>query len=688
MAVTKIARIDRPFIGGLKDEPVRPQDAAVLEDALMPAGVACQRGGFTTTGQSVTSSSCLDVWEDVIGAGVALGSEPISDILFAGTTTVTVATNSSRKQNISISTEWDCDANDQGFRIMRGTFNGEVLIFSKDGLTPVQTWAGNITRTASTLTLSVLKGSTIVTCSTASFLSTDVGAYIYIGVAHGCRRIVQFIDTTHVVVDAPWNFDTGAVTGRIMNVGTLNLFAKVASSGKASKNGTIVTVTGSNTTWTDFPQGEVAVHAPSASTKEIADYIEPIGIDYGTPLPVVSVSATSITVNGTTPPDWSGATAIDYVVGRHIPARMGAVHKSRIYLAGYRPFPGRLYISPPRWDGRTPKNNEFSYEVEIGKAMMMAYVDVPDPFTTHEITGLLSLPSGNLGVLCSDTTFVAYGEYPGISVVKTSDFGNLSPESCLVAENGAWMAGTEGVFEFRGQNTPSLISGDIDKTWRDAADGISSIALGYFNGMLLCTIGASNDSPTYVWDIRNRVWSGPWSLGAVYAYCYGNRRTATGHAFGVDPYGNANRLLAARGGTQAYDVSTTVVDHTQDITVTTNPGTFRARTPKDFCGPLTQDREVKYVKVAHQLTGSAGPLASVTPGPDGTNAAGNLSPTTGAEIGEGFFTPDTGFSGTESTLGTRTNRFDVEIERTAGTITKFAVHEIEAEVKEYRHRGV
>ncbi len=691
MAATKLARIDRPFTGGLKDDPKGMRDAAVLEDALMPLGVACERGGFDVTGQSVASSSCLNVYEEVIEAGVAAGAALAPDLLFAGTSTLSIATSVSRSANLFLSPSWDCDANSQGFRFMQGLFNGETLILPKDGISPVMTFAGNLTRTTSAPgVFGITKGSTITT-AVGPFVSTDVGAYIYIGPAHGCRRIVSYIDANSVAVDVPWDF-TLTVSGRILPMGVLNLFALVAKSGQATKNGTSTTVTGTSTRWDSAPQGEFLVHEPATTANEVTDYIAPAGIDYGTPLPVVDVTgAATITVGGTLPPDWSGATAINYVVGRHLPARVACVHKSRLYAAGYRPYPGRLFVSPPRWDGRTPKNGEFSYEVNIGQAMMMAYQDVPDPFTTHEINGLLSLPSGNLAVLCSDATFVAYGEYPTLTVQKTSDVGNLCPESCIVAEGGAWMAGPEGVFEFRGQNSPYLISGDIDRTWQQLANNqaapASSISLGYYNGMVLCTVGTGSTAPTFVWDTRNRVWSGPWSLGGIYSYYYSNQPRASASAFGIDPRTGPSRLLAGRGGTQAYDMSTTVVGHTEDIVETSNPGAFRARTPFDFAGDLSQEREAKYVKVQYQLTGTADPLASVTPGPDGVNVSGNLPPTTGDEIGSELHFPGTDGSGTESTLGTRTNRFDVEIERTAGTVTRFAVHEIEAEVKEYRHRG-
>lgn len=689
MATTKLVRVPAPFTGGLKDKPEGPRDAAVLEDALMPLGIACERGGFAATGQAVASSLCRDVWEDVIGAGVALGTEAVSDLMFAGTTTVTIATSVARAQNLYLFPDWDCDANDQGFRIMRGTFNGEVLIFPLDGLSPVMCFAGHLTRTTATAkNLTTTKGSTITTAGAGTFASTDVGAYLHIGPAHGCRRIVGYVSDTTIVVDVPWDFTLAAEEGAIMPMGLLNLFAKVASSGKASKNGTATTVNGSSTSWDSFPQGEVAVHAAGA-IRGYTDYIEPLGVDYGTPLPVKAVAGggSPITVGGTTPPDWSGATAIDYIIGRHIPARMGVVHRDTLYLAGYRPYPGRLFIAPPAWDGRTPKNGEFSYEVEIGRAMMMAFQDVPDPFTTHEITGLLSLPSGNLGILCSDATYVGYGAYPALRIDRTSDRGNLKPESCLTAERGAWMAGPEGVFEFQGQNSPRLISGDIDGTWTRLADGVDNIALGYFNGMLLCTIGTAAAAPTYVWDIRNRVWSGPWSLGAVYAYCYSNRRAATGHAFGVDPFGGTPRLLAGRGGTQAYDVSSTVVDHTQDIAVTTNRGAFRARTPFDVTGDISVEREVKMAKVQYELTGTGTPQLTMTPGPNGVNPAKQLVATSGDGPDSDLAFPTTDLSGSESTLGTRQHRFDLELEHTQGVATRVAVHELEFEVKEYRHRG-
>ncbi len=688
---TSLVRVDRPFTGGLKDDPTRPGDAAELDDALFPLGIACERGGFTGTGETVASSGCVRPWEEIIGAGAAEGAEPTPDILVAGPTTVTIATNSSRDINLFLSDSWDCDGNDQGFRIMPGTFNGEVLILPLDGLSPIMTYAGQITVTSSIQDTAVVttKGSTIT--GMASMFPEWVGAYIYMGSAHGCRRIVGYINDTTALVDVPWDHTLSASTGRIMPMGVLNLFAQVAKSGKATKNGTTTTVTGTGTRWDDFPQGEVGVHEPTATNREVTDYIAPIGVDYGTPLPVTDVvSATSLTVGGTTPPTW-GASAVDYVVGRHMPGRVACVHKATLYTAGYRAFPGRLYHSPPRWDSRQAKNLEFSYDVEIGKAMMMAYTDVPDPFTVHEITGLLSLPSGNLGVLCSSGTYVAWGQHPSLSVEKTSDYGNISPESTLIAEGGAWMAGPEGVFEFGGQNSPRPISGDIDRRYRafasSRANPTTSIALGYFDGHLIVSVvRAPADGKTFVWDIRRRVWCGEWSLGIVGGYYYSTAPQPTGHAFGVDARTAPARLLAGRYGTQVDDLSTAFVDHQTPMTVTDNPGAFRAKTPIDFTGDLSREREVKYLKVQHQMTGADGG-ADVIPGPDGTVSAMTLTQTTGAQVASRIAFPDSALGGSVNTLGQRTNRFDVEVTRNAGTITKFAVHELEVEVKQYRHRG-
>lgn len=698
-AEASILRIDRPGTGGQKDDPRRPNDALEIVDGLFPQGVLCERGGFAVTGQAVTGSSCLRPWEEVIGAGVAEGVEPAPDLMYGGATTVTIATSVSRAQNLYLPSALDCDANSQGYRIMPGTFNGEVLILPLDGLSPIMTFAGNITRTAVyNIFVNTTADSRVVT-SSGTFPSDIVGCYLYLGPGHGCRRITSRIDASTITVDVAWGHTLSDVGGRINEVGVLNLFAQIASSGKATKNGTGQTVTGTGTQWTSSPPGEFLVHDPG-NTREGVDYIAPIGVDYGTPLLVVDVpGASTITVGGEnsggalTPPTW-GASAVDYVIGRHMPGRVACVHKSTLYVAGFRPYPGRLYHSPPTWDSRTPENGEFSYDVEIGKAMMMAYTDIPDPFTTHEITGLMSLPSGNLAVLCSDATFVAWGQHPGLSVQKTSDYGNLTPESTLLAEGGAWMAGPEGVFEFRNQNSPSMISGDIERAWRHYADDQSnpaaSIALGYFKGHLLCTILPTNGSAnvrTFVWDIRNRVWCGTWNIGSMSGYYYSTIPRTSGSPFGTYSMAGPSRLIAGNGGTQAYDLSTTVVDHLDEIAETDNLGALKLVTAVDTAGDLSREREVKYLKTQHQMTGTGALAIDVTPGPDGVNAAGTLGATTGDEIASSVFFPDTDLSGAESTLGERTSRFDVTLERTGGTPTKVAIHEIEMLVKEYRHRG-
>lgn len=690
-AQTKIVRIDRPGIGGLKDDPRGPRDALELVDGIYPLGVLTERGGWGAYGASspLSGEYPTAVLEEIVTAS----NRTESDIYVATASLLGLATSSLRKGIIPTTFAIPGFAQ-PGIHFMRGLFNGEVLALPQDGESPIFCSAGatadgdQALATPSIDITDSYKGRSA--SGSSDFSSGDVGKYVFLDGAHGCRRIVSYVSAGKVVVDvawdASWTSGGGSESGRVSAVGVLGLHTEVTRVGTVSHTSGNATITGTGTKWNTAAlagQGRPLYfggYPAGAGT----DVIAPLGVDYGTAVKIESIASdTSITTSAICPA-FHATDNVDYVIGRPLVGKVACVHEGRLYTAGVRWAPRRLQISPPLWDGRTSQNGEFSYQVDIGKAMMTAYEEVPSPSAAGAITGLMSLPSGNLAVLCDTEVYIGWGQYPAVSFRKQADYGCFEGRSCLAVDEGAWAAGREGVFEFNG-NAPRMISGDIDRTWQKLVNeggsaGPIECTLGMVQDHLFVALQTALSQTWFVWDRRSRTWCGTWSLPFNANYLYPSRVP-----------GARDRLLMAHPDVEnegVSDLCTTITDHLTDVETTENAGSLRMVTAVDIAGDLSQEREVKYAKVTYEVTGSGDPVLEVTPGPDEATppADGILPATTAGELGEHTLYPVSTVGDTGTTLGERVRRFDLTIEHTGDAADNVALHELELAVKEYRLR--
>lgn len=684
-AETRILRIDRPFIGGLRDDPREIRHAARLVDGIYPLEILVERGGWTSYGEVVSGGDGrrpVAALEEIVYAS----GETDPDMMVAGDYLIYLCTSPSRVGVVD--TSLMMASTSSGLRFMRGLFNGEVLILPQDGETPIMCSATELDLGEGTAAVSgAITGVSValsdalagrgVTAASDSFSPNDVGKYITIEGLHGSRRITKYVSGGKVAVDEPWDAETSGDVGRVDPVGRLGLHTEVTRLGRAQRIGAGTTITGTGTRWATTGVGQNGTPQQTSAGGDLphsTDVIAPVGVDYSQPLRIYEVASdTSITLQNNAA-QFDASDYVDYVIGRPLVGKVACVHEGRLYTAGVAWAPRRLQISPPLWNGRTSKNGEFSYEVDIAKAMMTAYQDVPSPFAAGEITGLLSLPSGNLAILSTIDVFIAWGQYPAISFRKQADVGNFSGDSCIAVDEGAWFAGPEGVFEFVGNQPRSITEGHIDSRWRRLMnEGGVSVALGFIHDHLFVAVHTDASDVTYVYDRRTRTWPGEWSLPTTITNFYASRTP-----------GNRDRLLMTHNSTAIGDLSTTILDHETDVEETDNLGALSATLPVDVAGALSQEREVKYAKVEYQAVGGT---LEVSTGPDATGPQETLPATTGDEIGHQTLYPISDVADTTpSTLGVRTRRWDMTVDRVGGTPSKVAVHEIELLVKEYRRR--
>lgn len=683
-AETSIVRVDRPFTGGLRDAPSNQRQAAALRDGLYPLGTLVERGGwdsyaYTSSGGGNPSA----VWEEVLTAS----GQTDPDVYVATAAALRLVTSFGRQGDVNVDNLLPLSGPGPGIHFMPGLFNGELLALPQDGETPIICTAGKLDDgegstsgflTSAQVSLTDSTGGLVVSAGSGQFSSNDVGRYIWLEGLHGYRRIAQYVSGGKVVVDAVWDASVASTSGRVRAAGNLGLHTLVTDLGSTSRVGSGTTITGSNTRWNSsaVPGSGRPGYAGAYQLYQGTDIIEPVGVDYGTPLRINSISSDTSLETADAAAEFASSGAVQYVIGRPLVGKVAAVHEGRLYAAGVKWAPRRLQLSPALWNGRTSKNGEFSYEVEIGRATIVASIDVGGSGASGAITGLLSLPSGNLAILCDSEVYILWGQYPAASVRKIKDYGNFDGLSCVTVDDGAWMAGPQGVFEFAGNEPRSITEGHIDATWRRLmAEGGATACLGVIHDHLFVKVTTDLSDTTLVWHRPSRTWCGEWTLPDSIRAFYSSRRP-----------GGPDRLLMAYDDPEVADLSTTIVDEDTPVEVTTNRGSLLARTPFDVAGSLSVEREVKYAKVEHQVVGS-GATIEITTGPDGSNEQGSMGPTTGEEIASATFYPVTEVGDTTpSTLGQRTRRFDLTLERVGGNPTVTAVHELELLVKEYRHR--
>jgi hypothetical protein len=688
-ARTNLVTLQRPFTGGFCDDPRDPAQALTLVDGLFPLGVLCLRGGYTTRGETnpLGSGPVHYVAELIVPAS----GRTSADIIVADQTLgVGLATSAARKGAFNIAAPFI--GSSPPAYIPLHLFNGEMLLYPQDGESPILRSAAGKVGAARTFTNAgtawVERTGTTVTLGglSSNLTSSDVGRFVTSRFEPGSRRLVAFQDADQGHVSSPFWISNRA-GGWVSDVGRLGLLTKVTDRGTV--NAPNATITGLGTLWaTASPQDAGRPLYFGGSENADADFIMPIDAgDYGYTVPVNDVGGdTTITIN-VIPPVPADQTDIQYVIGRPLVGKVGCVHEGRLYTAGVLWAPRRLQVSPPLWNGETPTNDEFSFDVEVGRAAIVGDVELS---TQGTITGLMSLPGGNLAVLTDVDAFVAWGQYPSLNFEHVGDMGNFGTLSFTSTDDVAFFAGRDGVYQFDGNRPRSITAArrgysGIDHYWQNLlSNGFVSCTMAVHRDHLVVTLACTGVTRHLVFDIRRQVWCGNWTLPSTVSHLSASRVA-----------GQPDRLLMASSAQNAIDdLSPAFVDHETDISVpSTNPGVLVAITGEQILGDVSMEKEVKWLKLAYQMVASAGtPTMTVKPGP-APSAAAALTPgptvTTGEVIGSVTAYPQTTVGEASNGLGERIRRFNVRLDADQGsaTVQRVVVHELQMEVKEYRPGG-
>ena len=389
----------------------------------------------------------------------------------------------------------------------RVMFGGELLLMAEGGIVELRRYAGadpTLGGAAGT-TPATVAGQAIVNFATAhSFARGHYIAYTADPIAAGNNdpikwvRVAETPTATQITMDGAIAVAARAPTTPGFKTGLSYPCITVLSTGTVSATGvspTTITATGSN-----FPQ----LRYSTASE-----------------FPGLYVNPRNYRVNGTTytgnsfSTESAAFTNQPFLWNRRMPVIDGCVHNDVLYTAGVRQFPNRVYISPTGWDMTYAPGAILPYQIESdftgpASSFVLDFVDVPTENDGDPIVALLATDSPRL-VLKQNSVWALYGEPPNLDPrpVHIGD-GCIDIRSAISVSEGAFWAGSDGIYRYRFGDFDELTKGWMRNEWRALTNaGIEFCALGVDGRHLIVSIGtadAAHQRRTYAYDLDLGRW--------------------------------------------------------------------------------------------------------------------------------------------------------------------------------------
>ncbi|KPK44896.1 MAG: hypothetical protein AMJ65_01615 [Phycisphaerae bacterium SG8_4] len=231
--------------------------------------------------------------------------------------------------------------------------------------------------------------------------------------------------------------------------------------------------------------------------------------------------------------EWDGSTITELT---DMPkCRFGKEHRSRLWTAGDRRHPRRIYFSASRqsnvWFSPEDDDDEETYS-EVTEA---GYIEIPS-FRGLEVTGIWGDYYGDLIVGTNKGTWRITGASPASFALRniSPDVGPGGPDAMTQFGNVLWMCGVQGVAnlsvsEQYGDIQTTLPSGAVQDLWTNSPnvnaaiekDLIGRVQMTYDNpnGLVYLSIperdGEGDSSAIYVYNVNTQNWQGPWDIAAT-----------------------------------------------------------------------------------------------------------------------------------------------------------------------------
>lgn len=225
---------------------------------------------------------------------------------------------------------------------------------------------------------------------------------------------------------------------------------------------------------------------------------------------------------------WNGLETPEQVTDAP-PVRFGSEHRTRLFAAGDRSYPLRLYFTGSRqfdvWFAPAYDPDETFEEVtEAG------FINIPSE-TGDEITGIYGEFYGSLIVVCKRGIWRIQGSSPASFQVEnvTKKVGGESPDGMVQIGNDLFIVGRQGVVSvLTSQNygdlqtaMPSAAIADVWSSLPDIANRVDREQLddAYFNvlpSLNLAVLGMRGQGQStldkmFAWSPINQSWHGPWT---------------------------------------------------------------------------------------------------------------------------------------------------------------------------------
>ncbi len=675
--------ITPPFVGGYVTDvdqyQLAPNESPLLQDVIWPKGVPCLRGNWSRTGVA----SLFGDANALAGVmAVQFAADGSIDLIVTNTAGKVGLATSGRSGVATIPTGMPT-----GARVPRAVYQGEALIPSLDGITPVLRYVlhtGTPTLAAGTVSMSE---STSLVTGTGSTFTTQAPAGTYFSSATNplyASRVLKVESATVLslaFIPTLPGFAAAGDTFLAASCGFMGLLSEVTRIGSVDVTNGSTTVTGHGTSWNTALKGNGKVNSvqgtdwlvcPGVSTSSFSParaLMTPVGLVSSDTSMVVSFMPVITTTAGT-----------PYIIGRPVTGRDVCVHQSSVFIASPDWARRRIFMLPPGADlGVATNSIDPKYQ---GADRFAKYMDVPGADTPGRVEALLS--GGEPGPLLVLATEAAYGVWttyppsPSNTTIRLigAGLGCTDLRSAVSSEYGQFWAGDDHIASFQGGRCLSLTEGRRGREWRALMKARSSTAIvcaWVVNGHLFVALNdpSGPQSVTWCYDLNRKVW-----CGNITGLSPRAAHSARPSGFPQEAYVVTNETT----GQQVGAVGAVALD--EGAANGTNQGTFIAETSAALLGdPVGLSRPID-MKVKYELTGTGGTMTVKTSdGPStAVQEAAIAVPASNPDVQR--IRPQTDVTAAApGFLGRQLRNFKVRVEG-SGSPSKLRVHEIELELRQ------
>jgi hypothetical protein len=387
-------------------------------------------------------------------------------------------------------------------------YRGELLLVSPTGRDEVIRYSGATSTGSKSGNVIFTAGASIVSFTTS--VTAEVGMYYPTKDRDTASASYSFTPNVYapisVVNAASLTLeDIRTVAGRAGNIDTtvpipfgfLYPCQSVYSKGTITAAAGVVTGTGTKWVSDGVPLSKAMMHAPAGSSS-------------------LQVNEFTVSSDAQGLGDIGSATPVPYDILARGVFRDVCVHEEALYFLGGDGFDNTVYIAPPGWNMAAPPGFTLPFDpiaeyTSTNKSdFLLDTVAVPSPLDSDPGVAILATDGPRL-VLKKNSVYGLYGSQPNLDVrIIHSGDGCIDIRSAISGQEGAFWAGTDGIYRYRFGQFQDLTSGWMRNEWRALTNsGVDYCALGVDGKYLVVSIktaDAAQKKKTYLFDLELGRW--------------------------------------------------------------------------------------------------------------------------------------------------------------------------------------